>query len=368
MVQDFIYKVRSSKSAKVVERHWLTIAFLLGFIIDNITLNQVDQLFDNLVLLGYVLLAMFALLILYAGTAGKLGYTYSPMAQRYAPMLVQFTFGGLLSGMLIFYGRSGAWVESWPFLVIILGAIYFNETIKDRVGRFIYNLTIFFVGLFSYVVLVVPVLTGHMGPWVFVGSGLIALMCMYLFIQALFKIIPKFLELQMRVVVFTVGCVFFGFNFLYFANIIPPIPLSLKEVGIYHSVVKFDDTNVYQLTYEEGAWWQWWHDSNKVFHPIDNGSMFCFARVFAPTRLKTQIVHQFEYYNPEISAWEKTSSFAYDIAGGNSEGYRGFSSSINYTDGKWRCTVQTARGQVLGREVFTIDSTTPAGPLTTRMR
>jgi hypothetical protein len=347
-----------------LKRYWLTVAFLLGFVIDNLTLNRVDQVFDNIILLTYVILAAAALLILYAGTVGKLGERHSYTARKYAPLLVQYAFGGLLSGMLIFYGRSGAWVESWPFLAVILAAIYFNETITNRTERLIYNIAIFFIGLMSYAVLVIPVLTGWMGPWIFIASGLLALMLMYGYMQLLYRIIPHFIEMQLKVIVFSIGCVYVGFNFLYFTNIIPPIPLSLKDVGIYHSVIRLDGER-YQLKYEEGKWWQFFRDSDTVFHPEPGGNVYCFAKVFAPTRIATEIVHNWEYQDPVSGEWESYARLPYPIQGGRDDGYRGYTLIRNWQDGKWRCSVETERGQVLGREVFTVDSSEPPAPLVT---
>ncbi len=348
-----------------VRRYWLTIAFILGFVVDNITLNRVDQVFDNLVLLTYVVLAMVSMLLLYASTAGKIEGRWGEKIRYYAPLLVQFSFGGLLSGMLIFYGRSGAWAASWPFLLIILLAIYGNETIRDRASRLLYNLAILFVGLFSYVVLVIPVLTGYMGPWIFIGSGLLALLIMYWFIRLLYRIIPRYLELQMKVIVFMVGSIFAGFNFLYFANIIPPIPLSLKDVGIYHSVVRFENGD-YQLKFESGKWWQPFKDSDTTYHARPGDNIFCFAKVFAPTKLQTDIYHTWEYQNAD-GDWVEHLRMSYNIAGGRDSGFRGYTLIQNYTDGKWRCSVETERGQVLGREVFTIDSQGEPGELVTRV-
>lgn len=363
MWNDFKSKAMQSRWLGRLQRYWLSIAFLLGFVVDNLTLNRVDQIFDNVILFSYVVIAMIALLILYAGSAGKFSDKNNHRARNYAPLLVQYAFGGLLSGMLIFYGRSGALVESWPFMVVIIAAIYFNETIKDRSSRLVYNLAILFIGLVSYSVLVIPVLTGMMGPWIFVGSCVLALMLMYGFIQVLNKIIPYFLALQMRAVVFSIGCVFVGFNFLYFSNVIPPIPLSLKDVGIYHSVVRFDD-GTYQLKYEEGPWWQFLRDSDRVFHPTGT-PVHCFAKVFAPTRLATSIEHHWEFYNETTEQWQTHARLGYSIAGGRGDGYRGYTQISGYKNGKWRCSVETTRGQVLGREVFWIDSTESAAPLVT---
>lgn len=347
-----------------VKRHWLSIAFVFGFIVDNITLNNVEQVFDNLVILMYIVLSMSCMFLMYAAAASKLPDTWITPVRAYAPFLLQYAFGGLLSGMLIFYGRSGAWTESWPFLLVIIGVIAGNEFIKDRVGRFLFNLTVLFVGLFAYTVLIIPVLTGYMGPWIFLASGLLALGIMYVFIRLLRVIIPNFITLQMRTIVFTIGTIYAVFNFLYFTNIIPPIPLSLKDVGVYHSVVRFENGE-YQLKYEEGNWWQPWKRSDTVFHPT-NGSVYCFASVFAPTRLATEIYHRWEYHDEAKGAWIEHARLSYAIAGGRDQGYRGYTLIQNYRDGKWRCSVETERGQVLGRETFRIDSSEPAGELETR--
>lgn len=357
----------SQKTVARVKRYWMTIAFVLGFVVDNLTLNRVDQVFDNLILATYVILAMASMLLLYATAAEKLPEKYNLLGRKYAPLAMQYSFGGLLSGMLIFYGRSGAWAASWPFMLVIVAAILGNEMVHKRSTRLLYNLTILFIGMFSYIVLVIPVLTGFMGPWVFVGSGLLAVFIMYGFMRILYRIIPRFLDLHMKAVIFSLGAIFAGFNFLYFANVIPPIPLSLKEVGIYHSVVRFESGD-YQVKYEEGKWWQFFKNSDRVFHPENGGDVFCFTRVFAPTKLTTDIVHRWYLKDSETGEWEEQFEVAYPIVGGSGEGYRGYTLMNNFQDGKWRCSVETKRGQVLGREVFYIDSTEAPAPLVTETR
>lgn len=348
---------RTSKVPKVpmrtLRRYWLTFAFLFGFVVDNITLNRVDQLFDNIVLATYVMLAMASMLVLYAASAGKLPERVTPFLRTYTPLAVQFSFGGLLSGMLVFYSRSGSWLESWPFLLLILGVILGNEFIRDRTRRLVFNIAVLFVGLFSYVVLIVPVVLGVMGTLVFFASGVISLALMYGFLRVLYLIVPRFLELQWRTVLFTIGSIFLFLNTLYVANIIPPIPLSLTHVGIYHSVVRFDDGR-YQLTYEAPPWWAPWRRSNSDFRFVEGDTVFCFASVFAPTRLLTDIYHRWEQYDKVAGRWVTHTRVAYPIAGGRDGGYRGYTLISNYEEGRWRCTVETPRGQVLGRDTFSI--------------
>ncbi len=348
------------------KRHWMTLAFLFGFFLDNLTLNRIDQLFDNFILASYVILAMTSLLLLYAAAAEKITGKFGELSRKYAPLFVQFAFGGLLSGVLIFYGRSGSWEQAWPFMLIILLAIYGNETIADRTSRLIYNLSILFIGLFAYTVLVIPVVTGIMGPWIFVGSGVLALIVMYGFMRLLHLIVPIFIAMHKKAIIFTIGTIFVSFNLLYFTNIIPPIPLSLKEVGIFHNVVRVENGD-FQLTHVEGRWYQPFKNSDRVFYSRSADAVFCFAKVFAPTRLRTDIYHKWEYYDEYLSQWVQHSRLSYSIVGGRDRGFRGFTFIRNYGKAvRWRCTVETGRGQVLGRDRFTINMQDIAEDLVTR--
>lgn len=337
------------------KHHWLTIAFVLGFVLDNLTLTRVDQLIDNLILLAYVVLAMLSILLLYSGVAERYSERTNIFLKEKSPLLMQYAFGGLLSGMLIFYGRSGSLAGSWPFLLLLIGGIYGNETITRRGQRLVYNLVIFFVGLFAYATLIIPVLLGMMGPMVFVGSGLVALLIMYIFFGLVARIIPKFILLQKRTVVFIIGGIYLTFNALYFANVIPPIPLSLTHAGIYHSVVRYEDGR-YELTYEQPVWWQWYRSSDKNFHYSAGENVFCYASVFAPTRLNVSIYHRWEYYDESVRTWKEYGRYSYKIVGGRGDGYRGYTQITGYHEGKWRCTVETERGQIIGRETFTLES------------
>jgi hypothetical protein len=298
---------------------------------------------------------MISIMLLYAGIAERYGERTNLFLKSKAPFLMQYAFGGLLSGMLIFYGRGSSFVDSWPFILMILAVIYGNETIKDRSGRMVYNLIIFFVGLYAYTVLIVPVVLGKMGPWIFIGSGIIAIIFMSLFFRMLEKIVPNFVRLQKRSVVFFIGLIYVLFHFLYFTNIIPPIPLSLKHVGVYHNVVRLDGGK-YQLTYEEPKWWNFNKNSDTTFHYSSGEGIYCYASVFAPARLAIDVYHKWEYYDEVKGEWVEHGRFSYKIEGGRGEGYRGYTKVENYREGTWRCSVETERGQIIGKETFVVAS------------
>lgn len=340
---------------RFVSRHWLTIAFLLGFVTDFLLLNRVDDTFDNFVLFTYVVLATSSLVLFYSGVAEKWGERFSKLLRRFMPGLMQYSFGGLLSGMLIFYGRSSDLIVSAPFLLLIIGVILANELVQKRSDRLLYNLVVYFIGVFSYSVLIVPVLLGEMGDVIFVGSGLLALGVIFFLLKILSRIIPHYMILEKRPTVFTIASLYVLFNFLYFVNIIPPIPLSLTELSVYQGVER-TSTGGYRITKEELPWWrEMLVMVPPVFSPLPGGGAYCFARVYAPTNLKTDIVHRWEYYDEVQGEWVTRFTQPYPITSENKNGYRGYTVSNNLVDGKWRCGVETKRGQVLGRETFVVD-------------
>ncbi len=338
-----------------VGHHWLTISFIFGFVCDNIMLHRIDQVLTNVILLTYIILTMLSNMTLYIGIAGRMSDRVNNLFREYSPVVMQFAFGGVLSGMLIFYGRSGSLTDSWPFLLLIVGVIYGNETITRRGQRLIYNQVIFFVGLFAYVTLIIPVVLGKMGPVVFVGSGLMALFIMYLFFGLVTLIVPNFVQIQKRNAVFIIGVIYLTFNVLYFTNLIPPIPLALKEIGVYHSVEKQGESE-YKVTYEKPAWWEWYKKTDTKFHYQTGEDIYCFASVFAPVRLSVSIYHRWEYFDAVEKKWKEYGLLTYPIVGGREEGYRGYTQINGYHEGTWRCTVETDRGQVIGRQTFEIVS------------
>ena len=330
----------------------MTVGFVLGFITDLILLNRIDDLLDNLILLFYVLLATTAMFLLYLGVAERAPAFLSGFLKKYTPVIMQYAFGGLLSGMLIFYGRSGDWLASAPFFALIIIVIVGNEFVAKRSDKLIYNLSLYFTGLFSYIVLVVPVVTGKMGDLVFIFSGLLSLLLVTFVVKTLYRIVPNFMEQNTRRVIVTIGAIYITFNSLYFTNVIPPIPLSLTKLEIAHAVER-TDSGKYRVESEKQVWYRLLPLTKPKLNS-DGSSLACFARVFAPTRLTTEIFHRWEYLD-ENGDWKEYFRYGYTISGSNVGGYGGFTELRNFFSGTWRCSVETKRGQVLSRETAVVE-------------
>jgi Protein of unknown function (DUF2914) len=339
-----------------LRHHWQTVAFLLGFLTDILWLNQVDSVMDNATILLYVFLSTISLFLLYAGITQRFGERWSPRVQGGAAIVMQYAFGGLFSGMLILYGRAGDPLASWPFLILFAAGMIANEVLQKREEKLLFNLVSYYIGLFSYMVLGTTILTGYMGPLVFIGCGVAALVYMYGLIRLLALVIPRYLLMQMRHIVFSLLLTFVFLNVLYFTNIIPPIPLSLNEILIVQGVVHYQNPSRYELTYEPVSWWRLDRQLFPVVHPGPNHAIACFTSVYAPVLIKTDIVHIWEYKDSN-GDWKEQFRLSYPISGEARNGYRGYTETSAFKDGTWRCTVATTRGQIIGRQRFTVDTT-----------
>lgn len=143
-------------------------------------------------------------------------------------------------------------------------------------------------------------------------------------------------------------------NILYFTNLIPPIPLAMKNSGAYHLVVKVGDN--YEVIGEREKWYQSLpFIFPKVLHLRDGESIYAFSAVFAPTDLITDIIHDWQYFDEVEDKWVSTTRIPFDIHGGRGDGYRTFSKKDNVFSGKWRVDVETKSGQIIGRIRFNVE-------------
>jgi hypothetical protein len=164
---------------------------------------------------------------------------------------------------------------------------------------------------------------------------------------------PRLVVGNWRKLIFIVGAIFTSFNMLYFLNAIPPVPLSLKDIGIYHSVVR-QESGDYAVSYEPGAWYELWKRSDNTFHYAPGENAYCFSSVFAPEGLSTSVYHQWEYFDEEKGEWVDSTRVSFPISGGRDKGYRSFSRKSALFEGEWRCRVETQRRALVGLRKFEI--------------
>lgn len=342
------------------KRHIPAAALLLGFFWDLLTLGRPDRLFDNLVVLAYLTIAGGTILLL------NLRQKRSEEAKNLPLIaLMQFSFGNLASALLVLYGHSGTFEGSFLFFLILGGFLIGNEFLRDRYTLIRAHVGAFFLLLLAYLALVIPILLGDISTRAFLLSGLAALSIIGIFTTALFTMSRHLVVKNFTAIILVVAGVYGSFNFLYFTNILPPVPLALRHIGIYHSIERQADGS-YFVSFERPGFFEFFNDTSNSFHAAPNTRAFCFSSVFAPAGLTAPVHHRWEYKNT-AGDWETRATIPFPISGGRDLGYRGYSIKTLDAAGEWRCNVETIRGALIGRETFTAVLASTTVPLTMRL-
>jgi len=340
------------------ERHAQAAAFALGFIIDSLTLTRVDVLYSNLIFTSYLFLAALGIIARYAYGTGRFVSAASGRVIPWVELAIPFSFGNLLSGYIVSYTKSASLVTSWPFLVALAFLFIGNELFKKRYQLLIFQLSVLFITIFSYLLFFIPVLLRRIGSDMFLLSGAASLVLFTGIVFLLRLIDSRPLQQIQRSLVISVGTIFLLFNVAYFANIIPPLPLSLKAIGVYHSVLA-GEKNSYFLQYEPAPWYRPFEMTDRTIHIESGAPAYVYSAIFAPAKLSTTIIHRWSYYDETEKTWKIANTVSFPIIGGRDNGYRGYSFKGNITPGKWRVDVLTLRGQSVGRINFSVVSGTP---------
>ena len=339
-------------------KNWFVpIALSVGFVFDLFTLNRVDQVFDNGILILHLLIVGTTIGILIRKHLPFKKTALTERQTRIFQSLVTFSLGALFSGFIIFYGRSGSVRTSWLFFIIMLIILIGTEVKKHYFQKIILQISLFYTALFSWAIFFIPVVTREIGIEIFVLSTITSLVLITLFMHILEHVNMHLIRKYKKKIYFRILMIAIIGNVFYFTNIIPPIPLSLKFKAVYHNVQSLPEGG-YLLQYEETPFWQFWRERSRTIHWQQGDNVFIFSEIFAPTQLNTTIIHQWEYFDTENRSWNRTDSIPITISGGREEGYRGFSQKRNLRYGTWRIKITNDRGQVLGVTQFTIKERT----------
>jgi len=325
---------------------------ILGFIFDYLTLKRVDFFTDNFFILLYLILAGTGILLINLHAVGKIRGKFIENTHEFLPFLLQFAIGGLFSAFVIFYSKSASVFTSQAFILVLFALLIGNEFFKKRYSKLVFQVGIYFVALFSFSIYFLPVLFKKMGPFIFLSSGAVSLGLIGIFILIIFHLVPARFQESRKPLLLTISILYIFINFLYFTNIIPPIPLSLKNADVYHLVMKQADGNYWAMG-EKDTWREKFNLEQGVNLQFQE-SVYVFSSVFAPTDLGVRLIHHWQYFDESKNKWISANKISFPIKGGRDEGYRGFSKKSSIFAGKWRVDIETDRGQIIGRVKFNI--------------
>ena len=343
------------------------LSFILGFAFDAMTLRRIDERKTILLQTTYLIVVGAVLMVQTIELARKLN---PPLLLRkvwpYRESVLNFMLGTLLNSYTIFYFKSASAFTTLLFIGALVAILILNEFKNFGESRVQVHMAFFSLCMISYFVSHTPTLLGFIGSVPFVIATLISLGIFCGLVHLLKPVLASKPKVLRTHVITPYAIVQTSFVLLYFANAIPPVPLSVSYMGIYHSVESKDGG--YQLTYTRPRA-KFWQHGDQTFLARKGDSIYCYAQIFSPLHFKDQIRVRWLYWNEQLG-WQSSDAIPMDIVGGRDEGYRGVTKKEHYQPGLWRVQIETLNRQEVGRISFTVEADESTGPreLTTEMK
>ena len=332
----------------------IALVLVAGFAFDVFTLARIDNL-SNLLQQGGYLLALGLLLAFELYTRLRrpepirgLGWLW-----RYHELGTHFFLGSLLSAFALYFFKSASSVSAFFFLAIMFGLLVANELPRFQKLGPIARFALYALCLTAYTSYLLPVLAGKLAGWLFVLSVIVA----SLPIAGLYLLAVRWSgerKTALRQVAGPALAMQVALLGLYFAGAIPPLPLSLQYIGIFHDVKK--DEAGYQLFHERAAW-RFWERGDQQFRFREGDKVFVFASVFAPMSVQkgNLPLHFHWFYDDPQKGWQPSGQWTYGgLVGGRAEGFRIFATRSDPKPGKWRVEIRAPDGREVGSIRFKV--------------
>ncbi len=327
--------------------------FLGGFIFDIFTLAAIDDLFSIAQQITYLLITGS---ILYFEFLVPLGVaSIHPRFEKiwnYRQLIFHFILGSVLSTYSLFFLKSSSVFSSLIFVVLLIGLMIANELKAVQNSGVNIKLSLYMICVFSFFSMIFPVILGFVG-WI---PFLLALAMTCVFLWGVYRLLLRKIQdehVLIRKLIIPSATVILLFFAFYMIGWIPPVPLSVQNMGIYHKIEK---KNSQFILFHENPSWRWWQNGDQEFVAQSGDQIYFFAKLFSPARFSDAVILHWYFKDPR-QGWVSTDSIPMQITGGREGGYRGFAVKQNYSAGEWRVSVETTDHREIGRMYFTVTKT-----------
>lgn len=316
--------------------------FAAGFVFDMVTVGRIDSWATIAQQALYLALILAALLQMF-------GEQFSAPRERwysrYRSPLVHFLLGALLNLYAIFYFKSSSLLVSFGFLGVLVSLLLANELKRIKTLGLPVKFALAALCFLSFAACVVPIAFGSIGVGVFLTSMLAGSVPLAV---AGFTATPR--DAARRQILVPLGCVLVIFLAFYFFRLIPPVPLSVPFIGVYHNVERTEAG--YRLTHERPGW-RFWHNGDQSFVARPGDRVYVYFRVFSPARFSDRLEMRWHWKDP-ARGWTLHDTIPIRIVGGREQGFRGYAFKSRYQPGDWKVQVETADGREIGRVYFSL--------------
>jgi len=335
------------------ERQISALSLAGGFAFDSATFGRIDHAITQAVFIVYLLVAGISIAALHMLESRPDGRKPSDKTRTILVAITQFALGCLLSGFCVFYIRSASVTSSWPFLLAMAAIFIGNEYMRRYHARLVFSALLFFFAIYSYAILLVPLVIDRMGRIPFLISGVVAVVIFFFYMQALAALgHERYRGARMQVFA-GMAAITVLLNIVYFLRVLPPLPLVLTDAGVYHEVRRVGGD--YQAAQEdEPPEWQALFGTHAIMHVQKGAKLYLYNSVFSPRGLNTRIVHVWQWLDP-ARGWQTQQRIPIDIRGGREDGYRFYTTKTAPRPGQWQVNIMTGDGRSVGRVRFAVE-------------
>lgn len=333
--------------------------FVAGFLFDIITLSRIDD-WLSIAQQGIYLFVLITILKYKTLQEGGV-WTPSEKAKRwwvYNNEALHFILGSLLSAYTLFYFVSASLSTSFIYMIFLFGLLVVNELPSVQAQGLRLKFALFSICLYSYFFIIVPISLGFIGIVPFLVSVGMGVGFFILYYRSQAKL--PFINLDIKkTVLYPPLLIAIILSCLYVLKLLPPIPLSVQYIGIYHQIEKNkvskpngETETQFVLKYDR-PFWKFWQNGAQTFVAEPQDKIHCFVRVFAPANFEDKVV--FHWLKKERRGWMSQDKIPNQISGGRDAGFRGIAVKSNFDPGEWRVQLETTDGREIARIGFTVE-------------
>jgi hypothetical protein len=209
--------------------------------------------------------------------------------------------------------------------------------------------------LTSYFAYLLPVMLGHLSRWMFYVAVLLALVPLSIQVVALWRWTGD-ARLVVKQALAPALAVQLAFVLAYAFRLAPPVPLAVKEIGIYHDVKKEPGG---RRLFRDQPSWKLWQKGDQDFHERPGDRVYCFARIFAPRHFSDRIDAVWFHDDPQ-RGWRQVFKLPLSVSASSDRGFATEAYLTSPAAGAWRVELQTDDGYTVGQLGFevTLDAST----------
>ena len=348
------------------ENHISAVSLAGGFAFDSWAFGRIDRPETQAVFITYLLVAAVTIVVLHVLESRPEGKRPSDRMRAGLMLVTQFALGCLLSGFCVFYIRSASLTSSWPFLLAMVGIFVANEYMRRYHARLVFVALLFFLSLYSYAILLVPLVVQRIGRVPFLLSGVLAVAVFFLFMRLLARLGHERYRGARKQVLVGMVAITVLLNAAYFLKVLPPLPLVLTDAGVYHAVERVRDGFLASAE-DEPPEWEALFGTFPIMHIQPQARIYIYNSIFAPRGLQTIIVHNWQRRDPGTGAWISQQRVEVNIVGGREGGYRWYTYKTAPQPGQWQVDIETRDGRRIGRVRFAVEDQAVPPAVTKRL-